>query len=203
MKIVTVSDTHGNEPELPEGDLLIHSGDFTKFGFRSEFFKQLCWIDEQREKFKHIVVTPGNHDFFAERHLEEAREACLAAGAILLVNEYVVIDGHKIYGSPVTPTFHDWAFNLNSYKIDQVWEQIPLDTSILVTHGPPYGILDKTHRGEHLGCPELLNRVKEIKPKLHIFGHVHESYGTMTIDGTKFVNAAVGHSKKSPIIVEL
>jgi predicted phosphodiesterase len=111
MKIVIISDTHNLTCELPVGDLLIHCGDLTKHGYRSEVYKQLGWLEEQRDKFKNAILIPGNHDFYFERHQEEAREACLAAGLIMLVNETVTIDGMKFFGTPNTNVYHDWAFN--------------------------------------------------------------------------------------------
>jgi Icc-related predicted phosphoesterase len=114
----------------------------------------------------------------------------------------VMIDGLKVYGSPITPTYHDWAFNvLPGSPIAEAWEKIPLDTDVLITHGPPKGILDKNSRDELLGCPELLRKVKEIKPKLHTFGHVHEGYGFVDIDGIRYVNAAIGEQGLKPSII--
>jgi Icc-related predicted phosphoesterase len=102
----------------------------------------------------------------------------------------VIIDGTKFYGSPWQPWFYDWAFNLQRCpEIRSKWELIPEGIDILITHGPPYGIEDLTARGDKAGCHDLLEVVEKIKPRVHIFGHIHEGYGINAIDGTTFINA--------------
>lgn len=113
--------------------------------------------------------------------------------------------------SPWQPEFCAWAFNLerDSDEIRAVWEKIPDDTDILITHGPPHGILDLTLRNNHTGCRALLDRVRAIRPKLHVFGHIHEAYGKKQVDeqATLFVNAATCNNRhqavQAPIVVEL
>jgi len=114
--------------------------------------------------------------------------------------------------SPWPPAYCGWAFNMqrDSEEIRSIWNKIPLDTDILITHGPPYGILDLTRRKEHVGCKALYERVQLIKPKLHVFGHIHESYGRQQDDEQKstiFVNAATCNIRyqpvQSPIVVEV
>jgi Icc-related predicted phosphoesterase len=191
MRVVGISDTHNQTPDLPPGDLLIHSGDLTVHGFRIEVMRQLCWLEEQRHKFKWGVIVPGNHDLHIEKHLEETKQACAEIGYVLLHNEsYVLENGVKIYGSAHTPNYHNWAFMLDQCEIQNAWELIPLDTRILITHGPPKGILDLSYRGEHIGCWDLANKVREVKPVLHQFGHAHEGAGEIVIDGIHYMNAA-------------
>ena len=105
----------------------------------------------------------------------------------------ITIDGIKIWGSPIQPEFFNWAFNRKrGAEIDKHWQLIPDDTDILVTHGPPFGYLDETARMERVGCVDLLKRIDEIKPKVHVFGHIHEGYGTAINDrDTLFINASV------------
>lgn len=190
MRIVHVSDTHNKTPDLPDGDVLIHSGDLTIRGFRIEFYRQLCWLEMQRARYKEIIVVPGNHDLYPEAHFDAALLDCSTAGIVLLHNSEIVIDGVKFYGSAHTPEYHGWGFMLNQCEIYDAWQQIPEDTKVLITHGPPLGILDASYRGEHIGCNELLLRIKEIKPKYHFFGHAHEGKGMVTIGETTFVNSA-------------
>jgi Icc-related predicted phosphoesterase len=106
-----------------------------------------------------------------------------------LQDQSVIIEGLKFYGSPWQPTFHNWAFNKDrGEKIKTEWDKIPSDTDVLITHGPPFGILDKTVDNEKVGCEELLLAVNRIKPKIHIFGHIHENYGEIKLNGTHFIN---------------
>ena len=193
MLITCVSDTHTNTPELPEADLCIHAGDLTIHGFRSEFYQQLCWLESQRKKFREMVLIVGNHDFYAEKHMEDVYKACEDIGVMYLFNEdYVTYNGLRLYGSPHVPDYHKWAFMLSERKLFWAWQKIPADTDILVTHGPPRDIMDVSYKDPYggSGCKHLFNRVREIKPKLHVFGHIHEQHGTMAFGQTKFVNAA-------------
>ena len=182
MRIVSISDTHnqGNWiPKIPNGDVLVHAGDHTGRGFRNEMMKALGWLERLKDQFENIILIAGNHDFFAEKHPEEMNEACEEAGLIYLHDESTIINGVKFYGSPYQPWFHDWAFNLRRGEpLRKKWAQIPEDTDVLITHGPPVGLGDRTQREEkHVGCVDLLNRIAVVKPKLHIFGHIHEGYG--------------------------
>lgn len=192
LKLTFISDTHNREPELPGGDILFHCGDLTEHGYRSEILKQLNYLHEQLDKYQYVVLTPGNHDFWAERHPEKFQEACWAAGLIPLVHEGIELEGVNIWMSPATVFFHDWAFNYKISDIMKIWEKIPSNTDILVTHGPPDGILDTTmFGGKHAGCVDLRDRVEEIKPKIHAFGHIHEHGGEIIEHkGTTFINAA-------------
>jgi hypothetical protein len=104
------------------------------------------------------------------------------------------IDGVKIYGSPWQPEFYNWAFNLprNGKELQETWSNIPNDTEILITHGPPWGHCDVTPYGNlNVGCELLRVRVDELKPKIHVFGHIHSGYGYKFHEGTHFINAAV------------
>ena len=95
-------------------------------------------------------------------------------------------------GPPITPWFHDWAFNrTRGRNIRKHWEHIPSDVDVLITHGPPLGILDETMHGECVGCEDLLEKINTVKPKYHIFGHIHEGYGSISKNGTHFINASI------------
>lgn len=191
LSVVAVSDTHNRTPDLPGANLLIHSGDLTEDGFRIQIQRQLVWLEEQRKKFDFAAMIFGNHDLYAEGNISYLQGACAEIGIVLLHNDsYILPNGLKIWGSPHTPNYHDWAFMLNEAQIADAWEKIPQDTDILITHGPPKGILDRSYRGESIGCPSLLARVKEINPMLHVFGHAHEGRGEYYNGKTLFVNAA-------------
>lgn len=191
MRIVCLSDTHNLHRSITaplQGDLLVHAGDF------SFFFEDLpairdfnAWLGELR--FRHRVIVPGNH----ERIMYERPELRgLITNARLLINEGVTIEGVRLWGSPVTSD--DAAFGCTTPEERRaLYATIPADTDILITHGPPHGILDVEFRGGgvHRGCPELLAAVQRIKPQFHIFGHVHASRGAMQIGETKFINVAM------------
>lgn len=189
VKLVIISDTHGMHRSLsiPDGDILIHAGDITEHGTLAgvQAFNQ--WLGELPHA--HKIVIAGNHDFCFEDQAEEARK--LLTNAIYLQDEAVEAAGLKIYGSPWTPEFFNWAFmRQRGAEMLTVWEKILPGTDVLLTHGPPSGILDYTQAGEYAGCRELLAAVGEIGPKVHVFGHIHEGRGIEKRDGVTFINAS-------------
>jgi hypothetical protein len=112
----------------------------------------------------------------------------------------IEIAGVKFWGSPWQPEFYDWAFNLpRGQALADKWALIPDDIDVLITHGPPLGILDQVITGDHVGCADLLEAVQLIKPKVHIFGHIHEGYGRIEQNGTVFINASVCTARYRPI----
>ena len=192
MKFVALSDTHCRHKEirLPKGDVLLHAGDFTYKGHKAEALDFLKWFADQ--PFKHKIFIAGNHEFYFEKASAEEIKHLLPAGVVYLNDNGININGINIWGSPVTPWFHDWAFNRKrGAAINKHWKLIPPETDVLLTHGPPYGILDSVINDNQIGCRHLLQRVKIIKPKVHVFGHIHESYGSVVEGGTKFINASI------------
>lgn len=186
MKLVIISDTHGHRPGLPDGDVLIHCGDFSTFGTTSELAKFNKWFSSQPHK--HKIIVPGNHD----GAVMALGYILTESGNILLIDNMVTIDGVSFYGSPWTPTFMNWYFMKDrGPAIAERWARIPDNLDVLITHGPPMGVLDwSIYSKEHVGCADLLRRVLEIKPKIHCFGHIHAEYGEFTNFGTTFINAA-------------
>ena len=215
MKITFISDTHDkqgrlNDDLLKEGDLIICAGDISSMGYYNEI-KNFCeWFE--KTPYKEKVFIAGNHDFGFEDSLEKAMEVVNQFGVTYLQDDlYVLGDypGIKIYGSPWQPEFFDWAFNLpkGGWELEQKWNDIPADTDILITHGPPFGHLDIVRgRTDNLGCELLRQRVDIIKPKIHVFGHIHTGYGYKFENGTHFINASVLNEqymyKQSPISIE-
>lgn len=192
MKIVTISDTHGQHRslKLPKADLIIHAGDISKSGRPEEIIDFLDWFVHL--DFKHKIFIAGNHDFFFEEAHSDVIDRMIPKSITYLNDSGVGIEGIKIWGSPITPWFNNWAFNRDrGNEIKKHWDLIPTDTDILITHGPPFGILDETVHGKRTGCEELLSCVYRIKPKYHIFGHIHEEYGSFTKAETTFMNASV------------
>jgi Icc-related predicted phosphoesterase len=192
MQITIVSDTHGlhNQLQLPGGDLLIHAGDVTARGNETEVVQFLEWFKNQ--KYTHKIFIAGNHDWFFENETAEYIQSLIPKEVTYLNDSGICIDGYLIWGSPIQPTFFNWAFNRNrGDEINKHWQLIPKNTDILITHGPPFGILDQTLRGEKVGCEMLLEKVNEVQPKLHVFGHIHEGYGMIKKENSTFVNASV------------
>jgi Icc-related predicted phosphoesterase len=196
MKIVCLSDTHNCNEHLtvPDGDILIHAGDATIQGSVPEIEAFNEWFANLPHK--HKVFVAGNHDWLFEINNLYARKH-LSDKIVYLQDSSTEIEGLKIYGSPWQPRFFDWAFNLmRGAELAEKWKLIPNDTDILITHGPPNGILDEVPRKffvENTGCEELLKKVEELskhKLKLHIFGHIHCGYGQTEKFGVKFVNAS-------------
>jgi Icc-related predicted phosphoesterase len=211
VKIVCISDTHGLQHGhrgrigVPDGDVLVCAGDFTGRGSLNEARDFFAWLDALPHA--HKIVIAGNHDFCFQRSPAEAR-AVAARSAIYLEDSGTEVLGIKFWGSPWQPRFFDWAFNLDrGPDLEEKWNLIPADTDVLLTHGPPHGILDRTDRGERVGCEELTKAVARVRPKLHVFGHIHEAYGHTTKDGTLFVNASICDLRyrplRAPVIVEL
>lgn len=192
MKFVAISDTHCRHLniKLPKGDVLLHAGDITYKGKKDETDDFLNWF--AKLPFKHKIFIAGNHDFYLEKEKFANIQSIIPEGVIYLNDSEVVIDGIKIWGSPVTPWFFNWAFNRKRGKeIKKHWDKIPADTDIILTHGPAYGILDTVLNNTNAGCKDLLNTIEKIKPKAHVFGHIHESYGAAKLKGTHFINASV------------
>jgi Icc-related predicted phosphoesterase len=192
MRLVITSDTHGRHDlikDLPDGDVFVHAGDFMNSGLHPEEILSFNrWLAKQ--PIEHRVVCGGNHDRLFQLSRLLARE--LLSNATYLENTGVTIGGVSFWGSPYTPEFLNWAFMYRrGAEAKRCWEQIPTGLDVLITHGPPYGILDQTTPGgKHLGCVELLKAVKAKKPRVHLFGHIHGGAGTFENRDTQFINAA-------------
>lgn len=201
MEITFISDTHSRHTDitkdLPGGDILLHSGDFMNSGVKqNEMFSFCDWFNKLDEYDSKIFIA-GNHDILFEQSPTFVKGALSGYKWIdYLQDEEIIVNGVKIYGSPWQPEFYNWAFNLprRGPGLSSRWENIPNDTDILITHGPPQGILDISgppYSQGDLGCELLRVRVDELKPKIHLFGHIHGSYGYKFINGTHFINASV------------
>jgi Icc-related predicted phosphoesterase len=209
MKIVHISDTHTyhRQVTLPEGDVLIHSGDISKTGGITALEDFSEWMSEQN--FKHKIVIAGNHDFmFMNAFKKKSLKNLKKAGCTYLEDSSIIIDGVKFYGSPYQPEYCNWAFNLPRGEIlANKWAQIPDDVNVLITHGPPYGVLDLVEdnisnmgRDLHQGCQDLLDRLMNLKEiKAHCFGHLHLNGGQKQIVADViFSNAAICTESYSP-----
>ena len=221
LKIGCFSDTHtyhryvkiDKEDNI---DILICAGDFTHKGRKDEIEEFMFWFKQQPAKYR--VLVAGNHEITFDKTKLLYGDAWLKeiiADFESFHNNYYVyntnidIEGCSIYGSPVTPWFggHIWAFNEHRGEpIKEIWDKIEERTDIIITHGPPYGILDYVKYGKkNVGCEELLKKVFEIKPKLHIFGHIHidghEYYDSNIYveNDITFINASICDNQYYPI----
>jgi len=228
-RFVCVSDTHARHDRMimPEGDVLLHAGDFSSIGLMNDITRFSEWLRDL--PYQHKVVIAGNHDIpfdadgylhgdlfrsFHRHHLKEPYDPAeikrgLAQHCTYLEDEMATVMGYSIYGSPWQPVFYDWAFNLpRDAHIEAKWKQIPTDTDILITHGPPLGRGDRCAGGNRAGCHYLLKEIQErIKPKYHVFGHIHEGYGVSSDGVTTYINASSCtlryHPSQPPLVFDL
>lgn len=234
MRIVCISDTHGLHTimeqfkSLPEGDILIHAGDCTNVGKPHEITEFVYWFQNVKG-FDTKIFIAGNHDFAFEKVNEPhhngdfdwfknlMNEENLSQSDVVYLqdNEFVIESPEfskplKIYGSPWQPEFYNWAFNLprNGWELELKWKDIPEDTDILITHGPPHGVRDFTPANLQVGCEILRFHVENrIKPSIHVFGHIHHAYGAVQQDETMYVNASICTERyipsNKPIIIDI
>jgi Icc-related predicted phosphoesterase len=224
-----MSDTHGEhrEVQVPSGDVLIHAGDFTTAGQPHVIRDLAAFFNEHTGKFSQIVCIAGNHDVtfhdefyydywshFHEKKLQtdECKSILIDCPSCIYLQDSscTVKGGLQVYGSPWTPFFWGWAFNLErGDPIRQKWNLIPESTDILITHGPPLGRRDLAIRSKpkqrqrnqcnqkwdpyiRAGCVDLLQQVQtRIRPRLHVFGHIHEDWGVSYDGTTLYVNASM------------
>jgi len=183
MKIWHISDTHMQHGLLtiPDGiDTVVHSGDATNYKdpYRneSELRAFIDWFAALPIPNK--VFVPGNHDTSLEKGLI-TRDLIEHRKIHLLINEEVNIGGLRIWGSPFTPRYGDWSYMRDRGTINRIWDNIPEGLDILITHGPPYGVLDATYdhhnKVELVGCSALRKRVAKVPPRFMLFGHVHST----------------------------
>ncbi len=214
ISITCISDTHTKHLQLnlTGGNLLICAGDITNMGSYSDLISFLNWFDKQNYTYK--IFIAGNHDFYLEDHSTKNIQDTIYklygdnCNIIYLNDNGINLFGLNIWGSPVQPRFFDWAFNRDRGEdIKKHWNLIPDNTDILITHGPPSGILDKNESGQNTGCKDLLYKIIEINPIINIFGHIHEGYGYHDNGNTLFLNASVLDSrynyKNKPIDLQL
>lgn len=214
-KIICISDTHGKhgrtELDIPNGDILIHAGDFTSMGTKYQTEVFIEWFGLLPHK--HKVLIAGNHDWLAQQKPPELLYMCQMAGITYLDHKSCEIEGIKIFGSPWTPAFCNWAFNYKrGEQAIKIWNVIPDDTNVLITHGPPYGIHDYVEGGakqsrwnteDNVGCKDLLNRINQLKDlRLHVFGHIHCGRGLLDNGRITFINAAVLGEDYQPYTVK-
>lgn len=198
MKIACISDLHRQHEsvELPEADILIIAGDYDILeSYKESMIHAIAfrkWLLSFRDKYKHIIIIAGNHDFGLQDFPELSKFTF--DGFTYLQDSGVTIEGINFWGSPTTPEFCGWAFMKNRGEpLRKHWEKIPDNTNVLITHGPPLGVRDMlTTEGRRCGDLQLLERVKQLQElKYNIFGHIHDGYGIEEIGKTTFINCSV------------
>jgi Icc-related predicted phosphoesterase len=207
-RIVVISDTHGrhNELMIPDGDILVHCGDFCTHGQYLDATRFLHWFQTHPHQQK--IFIAGNHDLVFEQgsyhDIAMLTEFHLNDSTHYLNDSGINLFGINFWGSPVQPRFFNWAFNRDrGADIKKHWDKIPKDIDVLITHGPPHGICDAAPRGyglyDQVGCDELLKKVKKIKPSIHLFGHIHFCAGQQVQqEHTLFVNCSICNEQYLP-----
>ncbi len=204
MRIVAVADTHTFQADLgpiPDGDVFVHAGDLCRSGRLSELATVAEWL--KGLPHKHKVVIAGNHDWCFVREPAVALEL-LGPTVTYLQDSGAEIDGVRFWGSPWQPAFNNWAFNLpRGAALAEKWALIPPDTDVLVTHGPPAGIGDRSDDESRAGCADLLAAVGRVKPLLHLFGHIHPDGGCWPDGDTCFANVTTWEGIRKASVFDL
>ncbi len=202
MRIVAVADTHTFTKDLvvPDGDVFIHAGDICRGGDLDELRDAADWMAGLPHR--HKIIVAGNHDW-AFVH-EPAAARSLLGDMHYLQDRELTIEGLRFYGSPWQPEFNDWAFNLpRGPALAAVWANIPAGLDVLITHGPPEGIGDRVAYAGRTGCADLLRRVTEVAPRLHMFGHIHQDGGVWQHGRTMFANVTTWECQRAPTVFDL
>lgn len=218
MRLVIFSDTHNQHASvpIPDGDVLVFCGDACAYGTAQDFMAFAEWFGSYPHALKLYVA--GNHDLI----VESSRDACAGilhakANAVYLEDSGIVLpNGMNCWGSPWTPRSLNWAFQQDpGPELRAIWQKVPNNTNVLITHGPSYGLLDLYNSTENIGDPQLRNRIEELRElKVHAHGHVHEGYGTAlhtNVAGAQVlcVNAALVDQRvrldptRSPVVLDL
>ena len=218
-RLVVVSDTHNRHRDIamPDGDVAVHCGDASVSGTREELEEFVAWFSSLSHR--HKLMVGGNHDDWLEFHPELAKDA----GISFMWDSGVFAEGLSFYGSPyrtvseervrLPKTHHRWsAFMITEAWAAHAWNEIPMGLDVLVTHQPPYGLLDSAG-SKPWGSPALRSVVERVRPKMHLFGHVHGAYGNIVVGSTTFINAAIcdgdgghegaGEPSRQPVIIDL
>lgn len=204
MRIVAVADTHLFTEDLvvPDGDVFVHAGDMCRAGDLGELESAAAWIASLPHR--HKVIVAGNHDGAFQD--DPARARALFADFHYLEDSEVTIEGARFYGSPWQPAFNDWAFNLpRGAPLARVWSRIPRGLDVLITHGPPEGYGDRSgmETDERAGCADLLARVLEVEPRLHLFGHIHQDGGLWRRGAITFSNVTTWECERPATVIDL
>jgi Icc-related predicted phosphoesterase len=200
MRLVAFSDTHGQHEEvtIPECDVVVFAGDACRYGSRDEFIEFVNWY----VKIPAVrILVPGNHDFCTQKYLGFGKEACLNRGIFYLADDFVTINGITFYGFPWTPPYGNFAWMADEAEMYDKLKKISVDVDVMISHGPPAGILDRSRKTREFTGSSAIYRFiteeynwpnkRDRDVSLHIFGHIHENYGRNRSNGCLFLNSSV------------
>lgn len=207
IRFAITSDLHGSLPQMPDADAYLLCGDYCPNRNHAYWFykdRLKPWVDALAERAP-VFAVAGNHDELFEQNPEMIRS--IGFHWTYLEDSAATFRGLKLYGSPWQPRFYDWAYNLDEPELARKWEMIPGDTDVLLLHGPPNGVGDKTDHQERIGSPSLRRRIEAVRPRLVCYGHNHGGYGRYTLGRTVCVNAALMDERyeavNPPVVVEI
>jgi predicted phosphohydrolase len=202
MRILHLSDSHSQHrslPAFPVVDMIIHSGDVSFAGESGEIMDFIDWFGSLDCKYR--IFIAGNHDFCLDGKDAGRIQKFLPENMYYLYNSGIIIDGVRFWGIP-----YFISCELRPEKYWQGLSSIPVNTDVLITHRPPFEILDTGCFG-NMGCPCLLETVRRIRPRYHLFGHIHDAYGTVQNEDTTFINGAVMNDSyvivNDPVVFEI
>lgn len=210
MKCVAISDTHGKHHSvfIPEGDVIIHCGDITRKSNLSEITDFIEWFGGLNFQYK--ILVAGNHDRFIGKRKPEFFELISANKISYLENTLVRVNGFTVFGSPYTLNYAGIGVftYFDNPEAERIWSHIPEKVDILVTHAPPRGFRDFSRaENKNAGCQVLREKVLSVKPRFHVFGHIHESYGIEQYEDSVFINASVTNGSEeivnNPVVFEI
>lgn len=204
MRIVAVADTHTFHADLgvlPDGDVFVHAGDLLRGGTLDELEDVARWMRDLPHPTK--IVVAGNHDWCFVRDRERALEM-LGAEVVYLEDAALTLHGLNFYGSPWQPEYNAWAFNLpRGQALRDKWQLIPKGTDVLITHGPPAGLGDRSSVAGRWGCEELRDAVAVLQPALHLFGHIHPDGGFWQRGTAASANVTTWECERGPTVIDI
>lgn len=205
MKLVCISDTHNQyqtlDGKIPDGDILIHAGDLVRHGSIAEIQAFVDWYSQLPHRYK--LFIGGNHDGALEhsRHLIN-----IPNNLTYLENELIIIEGIRIWASPVSPPYRSFGFMWDDTRREELYKTVP-ECDIIINHSPPYGTIDTVLDGKSVGCKFLAAAIARVRPKLVICGHIHEAYGIVNKDGINYINPSIMNiyyqPVNAPIVIEI
>jgi Icc-related predicted phosphoesterase len=210
MRLVCSSDWHGKLPELPEGDVLILGGDLFPITnhnveFQREFLNKKLLPHLKKTTFPHIIVIGGNHDFLLQNDPE-----AFGIQITYLQDSGSFYNGLTFWGAPWSNWLPGWVFMLPDDELAKKWSLIPEEIDVLITHGPAYGVLDKTcpiYGSLNVGSKSLRQWIVSVNPKVHICGHIHEGFGRDRIGLTDCYNVSLLDEhyvrQHDPVVIDL
>ena len=208
MRMVVISDTHNRMEDIifPDGDILIHCGDSSNYGTFEELIDFWKHVKILSSRYDRIFLVAGNHDFFWVGNQGQVARSIFSQNSNVryLEDDLETYKGLSFFGSPWTPEYKRWAFMVTNKEAKWKWYRMPI-CDVLISHGPPFGILDETRDGS-MGC-RALSRVVEDRCKINLFGHIHEARGVHKEKDVLFANTSslefTTGLMRAPIVIDV